>query len=202
MESVSTNDQHIWRAFKGGDSIAFAQLYQNHVKVLYAYGFKLLSDRAVIEDIVQDIFIELWQKRENLADVDSPKFYLFRVLRRRVLKSMVKNSKLFTSIELNENLDLPVTFPKEFYIIEAESIQKQKLQLDQCLKNLPIRQYEVLVLRFYQDLSYSEISEMLSINEQSVRNLIQRGLLKLRQFSIQSLFTTGLVLFFKIIFFK
>jgi len=185
--STSNADKLLWQAFQLGDESAFTELYQKHVRVLFSYGRKILHDDAALEDLIQDLFIDLWQTRTRLSDVDSPKFYLFRALRRRIHKSLSPNYGNQQSWESTNEEVLPVTLPTEFYIIEEEDIQKQKNNLNFCLKSLPLRQYEVLVLRYYQDFSYSEISEILAINEQSVRNLIQRAVLKLRQLSIHNL---------------
>jgi len=193
--STHSEDKVLWQAFKQGDENAFTILYHKYIRVLYSYGKKLIADEEAVEDIVQDLFIDLWQSRSRLADVESPKFYLFRALRRRIHKSLSGNR---SHDQRWENLDEgihPVTLPKEYEIIEAESFQKQKDELNIWLKNLPERQYEVLMLRYYQDFSYAEISEILSINEQSVRNLLQRAVLKLRQLTISLLFTS-LFLFF------
>lgn len=189
------DDKVLWLAFKQGDENAFTVLYHKYVRVLYSYGKKILADEEAVEDIVQELFIDLWQCRSRLADVESPKFYLFRALRRRIHKSLNETHNLNQRWDHIDEGIHPVSLPKEYEIIEAESSQKQKDELNVWLKNLPVRQYEVLMLRFYQDFSYAEISEILTINEQSVRNLIQRAVLKLRQLTISALFT-GLFLFF------
>ncbi|WP_229216554.1 RNA polymerase sigma factor [Dyadobacter sp. 3J3] len=192
--SKHTEDKMLWLAFKEGDERAFTTLYHKYVHVLYGYGKKLISDQEAVQDIVQELFIDIWQSRSRLSDVESPKFYLFRALRRRIHKSL--NGK-----HINQNWDNidegihPVDLPKEYQIIEQEDFQRQKEELDSWLKSLPERQYEVLMLRYYQDFTYTEISEILSINEQSVRNLIQRAVLKLRHLTISTLFA-GIFLFF------
>ena len=184
----------MWKAFKQGDSDAFTMLYQKHVRVLYSYGKKLTADEDTVEDAIQDLFIDLWQSREKLADVESPKFYLFRALRRRLHKSQVSQYQLQSWDDADDRIH-PVSLPMEYEIIEAEISQKQKNELNAWLKNLPVRQYEVLMLKFYQDFSYEEIALILTINEQSVRNLLQRAVLKLRQLTI-SLLIPFLFLFF------
>ncbi|WP_025762190.1 RNA polymerase sigma factor [Dyadobacter tibetensis] len=185
MDTVLTEaeDQSLWISFKNGDSQAYAMLYQRYVRVLYAYGYKLLPDKAIIEDLIQDLFIDLWQSRTGLSDVVAPKFYLFRALRRRIYRIAKQDQQLY-KIDLEDSDQLPISLPKEFYIVEEESTQRMEQDLARGLKNLPVRQYEVLILRYYQDLSYAEIAGILAINEQSVRNLIHRGLSKLRQLSI------------------
>ncbi|MCE6988552.1 RNA polymerase sigma factor [Dyadobacter sp. CY323] len=183
----SSADKLLWQAFKLGDEDAYTRLYQKYVRVLFSYGKKILTDDSRVEDIVQDLFIDLWQSRARLADVENPRFYLFSVLRRRILKSLSKEPAILQDWEFTDEEILPVSLPEEFYIIEAEGIEKQKHHLDTWLKSLPVRQYEVLMLRYYQDFSYQEIAAILSINEQSVRNLITRALEKLRQLTVQML---------------
>ncbi len=197
MTSVSTpiEDKILWQAFKRGDEIAFTTLYQRYVRVLYSYGKKLMVSDGTVEDLVQDLFIELWQTRARLADVESPKFYLFRSLRRKIYKNVNHIALSGQNWEFADERVLPVALPKEFEIIEAENFQKQKDDLETWLKSLPPRQYEVLTLRYYQDFSYAEISELLSINEQSVRNLAQRAVLKLRQLTIPTLLISLLLIF-------
>lgn len=197
MTSVSTpiEDKILWQAFKRGDEIAFTTLYQRYVRVLYSYGKKLMVSDETVEDLVQDLFIELWQTRARLADVESPKFYLFRSLRRKIFKNVNHTTISGQNWEFTDEGILPVALPKEFEIIEAENFQKQKDDLETWLKSLPPRQQEVLTLRYYQDFTYAEISEILSIHEQSVRNLAQRAVLKLRQLTIPTLLTSLLLIF-------
>ncbi|SDD49521.1 RNA polymerase sigma-70 factor, ECF subfamily [Dyadobacter soli] len=182
----------LWQRFRQGDEEAFTLLYQRYVRVLYSYGKKLISDEAVIEDLVQDLFIDLWQSRTRLADAESPRFYLFRSLRRRIHRA--GNGRFNERWDLLDEDLHPIALPKESEIIEFEQTQKQKDDLDTWLKSLPGRQYEVMILRFYNDFSYSQISELLTINEQSVRNLVQRAVSKLRQLTISAVIY-GLFLF-------
>jgi len=189
---TQSEDKVLWQAFKQGDEKAFTTLYHKYVHVLYGYGKKLLCDDEAVQDIVQELFIDIWQSRTRLTDVDSPKFYLFRALRRRIHKSLHEHHHSQCWENMDEGIH-PVDLPKEYEIIEEENLQRQKDELNNWLKSLPIRQYEVLMLRYYQDFSYAEISKILSINEQSVRNLIQRAVLKLRYLTVP-LFFAGIFL--------
>lgn len=194
LNSTHNEDKLLWTAFKQGDENAFTLLYQKYVRILFSYGKKLIVDEEAVEDLIQDLFIDLWQSRAKLADVESPKFYLFRSLRRRIHKWQTSNLHKQSWDAADDRIH-PVAPPKEYEIIEAESCQRQKDELNVWLKNLPVRQYEVLMLKFYQDFSYEEIAEILTINEQSVRNLVQRAVIKLRQLTI-SLLLLHLFLFF------
>ena len=186
--STPNDDRQLWQAFKLGDEAAFTTLYQRHVRVLYSYGKKLLSNDDIVEDLIQDLFIDLWQNRHRLSDVQAPRYYLFRTLRRRIYKIL---PSVNTTIDNWENMPdglLPVSLPEEFYIIEAENYETRVQYLAEWLKVLPIRQYEVLMLRYYQNFSLEEIADILSIHEQSVRNLLQRAVAKLRQLSLNKVF--------------
>jgi RNA polymerase sigma factor (sigma-70 family) len=195
--SGSTDDKTVWRAFKQGDEAAFSVLYQRYVRVLFSYGKKLSRDEQAVEDAVQDLFVDLWQSRSRLGDVDEARFYLFRSLRRKIHKSIRPDQIASESWETTDELLLPTSPAQETEVINAEVLQIQTADLQARMKSLPLRQYEVLMLYYYQDFSYAQIAAILSINEQSVRNLLQRALHKLRQVAFLST-----ILFFSVIFFS
>lgn len=197
MKNISTisNEQSLWKSFKQGDEHAFSELYRLNINALYSYGKKLIFDEKVVEDHIQDLFIELWQRREFLSDVESPRFYMFRALRRKIFKSRNLSEGIEEALDNTCEINLPIAFSKEFEIIEEEEQKQLETEIGLWLKNLPSRQYEVLILRYYQDFTYSQISAMLNINEQSVRNILQRALSRLRQLSFIS-FTIALFHFF------
>jgi RNA polymerase sigma factor (sigma-70 family) len=195
--SDATDDKILWQAFKRGDEAAFSRLYQRYVRVLFSYGKKISPDEQAIEDAVQDLFVDLWQTRSRLSDVESARFYLFRSLRRRIHKSIRPDQFSSESWETTDELLLPTSPAQETEVINAEVLQIQTADLQARMKSLPLRQYEVLMLYYYQDFSYAQIAAILSINEQSVRNLLQRALHKLRQVAFLST-----ILFFSVIFFS
>jgi DNA-directed RNA polymerase specialized sigma24 family protein len=87
---LHNSDLEIWQSFKKGDKIAFAKIYQLHAKSLLNYGvtLRISSNLSVVEDCIQDLFLELWQSRENLADTDAIKFYLFRALKNKLMRTV------------------------------------------------------------------------------------------------------------------
>jgi RNA polymerase sigma factor (sigma-70 family) len=181
---TNQNDQNLWQAFKLGDEAAFATLYQRYVRTLYAYGKKITGKEEVVKDAVQDLFIELWQRRERLADAESPKFYLFRSLRRRIFNEIFLLHAQHANWELMQEQLLPTTDSAEFEIIQQEQSEDQTETINRWMRDLPARQFEVLSLRYYHNFSYAQIADLLSINEQSVRNLTQRALVKIRKIAI------------------
>ncbi|GAB3929028.1 RNA polymerase sigma factor [Larkinella terrae] len=192
----TTDDKTLWQAFKRGDETAFALLYERYVRVLFSYGKKITDDEQAVEDAVQDLFVDLWQSRSRLSDVDSARFYLFRSLRRKIHKSIRPDQLLSERWETTDELLLPVSHAAETEVINAELLQIQTADLQAKLKSLPLRQYEVLMLYYYQDFTYSQIATILGVNEQSVRNLLQRALHKLRKVAFLLTFLAFFLFFF------
>lgn len=182
--SENKDDGQLWSDLKRSDELAFAILYRRYVSVLYSYGRKIVRNDEIVEDAIQDLFIDLWQMRERLSDVESARFYLFRSLRRKIHREYIKkNLPSKQWINTDEN-DLPVTLSLEEDIIAAEIAQIEKSNIQDLLRQLPARQSEAIMLYYYEDFSFHQVAEILSINEQSARNLIQRGLIKLRRLAI------------------
>jgi len=178
-----SEDEIIWLNVQRGNSAALEVLYSRFFKLLYNYGRKICGNKLIVEDAIHDLFLDLWRYRANLSPTTSVRFYLYRALRRRIIKN--ENKDLTTTI-FDFHLDdflLRKTFSHEDEMIALEQKFERNDKLKKHLNNLSPRQYESLILRFYDELSYEEIGALLEVNEQSARNLVQRGLEQLRHFS-------------------
>ncbi|MBO0932007.1 RNA polymerase sigma factor [Fibrella aquatilis] len=178
---TDTDDLTLWSALRSSDEAAFATLYHRYVRVLYSYGLKVNPNTALVDDAVQDLFVDLWRMRYNLGDItaDSVRFYLYRSLRRKIHRSLRPEETLVDESTdwVAGRADLPV----ETVIIEQEDDKHRNRQLQQWLANLSSRQYEALMLYYFQDYTYAQVAEVMQINEQSARNLVQKALHRLRE---------------------
>jgi RNA polymerase sigma-70 factor (ECF subfamily) len=185
MKSRESNidETALWQGVRQGDRASFESIYKEFFKPLYSYGRKICSNPVTLDDAIHDLFLDVWKYREKLATTTSVKFYLFRALRRRIVKN--ENRDLGSSIFdfHDEDIFQRKTHSHEEYIISNERQSERVSILKKHLNNLSQRQYEALALRFYEDFSYEEIASLLDVNEQSARNLVQRGLEQLRSFS-------------------
>ena len=175
------DDSLLWKAFIKGDDHAFTQLYDRYVRILYSYGLKMQPKPAIVEDAVQDLFVDLWRLRSGLSETDSVKFYLFRALRRRLHKSLRPEELPMHDSPDDFSAYMGVEPSFEDVLVTSELAEQKLEKLQHWLDKLPIRQQEALLLRYYQDFSYIEIAALFSITEQSARNLVQKALHKLRQ---------------------
>lgn len=170
-------DDELWDSFKSGDHTSFARLYQLHYRSLYSYGKNFLVDDTRVEDAIQDLFITLWRTRANLSSVTNIKYYLFRSLRRE-LHRLSDREKRFEKVDMDTLLasyDLPVDADA------SEDEDEVAKKLSWMLQKLPKRQYEAILLRYYEDFSIPEIATLMGISAKTVRNTLFNALTQLRQ---------------------
>ncbi len=169
-----------WSRFKNGDVDALESIYRLHVQSLINYGLKITDDLNLVKDSIQDLFIELWKGRQNLADTDQPKYYLFRALRNKLVKRTARQSFISEEeLQLVEgNLQTEYV---ELTIVYKEQQSQTNGVLKQVLERLSKRQQEAIYLRFYHNFSYETIASMMNMNYQSVLNLVQRALKSMRK---------------------
>ncbi|WP_037326797.1 RNA polymerase sigma factor [Runella zeae] len=178
---VHQEEHHLWERLKDGDTDAFGKISTQYYRLLFDYGRKFTKDRELIKDVIQDVFLLIWQKRAHIDTDENVKVYLLKIVRNRLFKELQKQ-QLRASEDYFDYLE--ITDSEETLIISQESTQNIISKLNLHVKNLPKRQQEVLFLKFYDNLSNEEIAEIMNINRQSVANLLYNGLrlLKTRLF--------------------
>ena len=167
-----------WRAFKKGSREAFASIYQEHARSLLNYGYKVTSDRRVIEDSLQDLFFELWKNRAGLSETTSIRFYLFKALRYKILRNLKVNGRPIPQPEDGAASLLEASH--ESYLIGLEVQSFQMAHLRELIGNLPIRQQEAINLRYYHNFSNEEIARIMGVNYQSACKFLYTALRTLK----------------------
>lgn len=178
------NIDFLWHSFLKGDDKSFSVIYQQHIQALLAYGYKLASDRELVNDAVQEVFLDLFQRRSRLnKEIGNLKSYLFVSLRNSLRKKLIRNRKFDTlnGEENGEDLYFQVEYSFEDKLIELEISSAVREKLRKAINNLPARQKEIIYLRFEEELDYKEISDILYISGESARKLLHRSLLSLRK---------------------
>lgn len=205
-ESPAPSDGELWAAFKKGDPEAFRLLYSTYFPVLFNYGGQFTQDREVVKDLIQDLFIDLNERKEHLADVQNIKFYLFKSLKTRIL-GMLKKAHLpnFPSF-LHHVAPFGVSVSAESDWIDAEAGQAKAAALQKAYGQLTDRQREVLMYHFFEGLSYAQITDLMGFSkEEHARKLVYRAVCKLRE-EMQGkgfwLFSAGLLALIFMLLFK
>lgn len=175
-------DADKWTEFIGGSETAFDFLYDKYFALLYGYGMQFCTDKSVIKDCIQDLFIELWSKKSRLTTVKSVKYYLYKSLRRKIIKTISQKDSLSLEHEmLPVEFNLQTAFSGEAAMMEKEVIQDNERKIQWALKRLTARQKEAVFLKFYENLSYHEIASIMNLTDAKyARKLIYRSLVELK----------------------
>lgn len=164
--------------FINGDTAAFSKLYNLHVNMLYNYGCKLTTDVELLKDCIQEVFIKIYNKRLELDTVANFKSYIIISLKNKLCDESRKRVNL--SDVAVEDLDVVSNDN-----IEKDYIANEKEMLDgvfvsKMLDQLSPRQRKAIILYYIEEKKYEDICAIMNMNYQSVRNLIHRGISKLR----------------------
>lgn len=178
---VKKSDQEIWTEFKNGSEKALELMYHRHIRALFNYGIKIVKDEDVVEDCIQEMFIDLWKRRAHLGNTHFIKFYLFKALKRKIIRKISKKKKILTESEIEEDYAFEVVFSCESELIRDELNHEQKKQINRALAVLTKRQREAIYLKFYNHLSYEQIAQVMNIEKSAVYSLIFKSVNKLRK---------------------
>jgi len=179
-EILSDVNVDLWLKFKSGDSDALGKLAQIHYRALYNYASKFSGDPDFIRDCLQELYLELWERRDFLSETAFVKSYLFKALRHKLIKENVRLKRFQEQKNVlfdGNDSDLSI----ESYIIENESSKYQAKRLTHIISLLSKRQQEIIYLRFYQNLENEDIANIMNLGRQSVSNLLYRTLKEMKE---------------------
>jgi RNA polymerase sigma factor (sigma-70 family) len=174
---LTASDIDLWNAALGGNREAFGQIFRNHYALLYQYGSKICPDTETLEDCIQELFIEIWQ-RKNTQPIRSVKAYLLQALKFKLYKVFRSQKR---TLELEENNQEPFELSHETFMIDAQEDEEKAKRVLEAINQLPSRQKEIVYLKIYKGLSYEEVSEVMQLNYQVVRNLLCQALKTFRK---------------------
>jgi RNA polymerase sigma-70 factor, ECF subfamily len=162
---------------KENQIIEFTILFNKYKKRIYNYALKMLNDKMRADDIVQDVFLKLFENLNNIHNKQSIRFWLFKTARNEMMSFLrnTKNKKLITEAVDIENFEIE---NKNSLADEIENKELSKLILTELeLMNEDFK--EVFVLKEYSGLSYKEIASLLEIDEELVKSRLYKARQKL-----------------------
>ncbi|NSL90669.1 RNA polymerase sigma factor [Chitinophaga solisilvae] len=183
MKDKFFSDDDLWKRFKSGDRSAFALIYQEYTVYLFQYGFRFCDDREKLKDIIQDLFVEMWNSREALSEKVMIRFYLCRSLKYKLLRANYQfRSK--TGRQHQYLHEQPATITEstvEDKLIDAENNACRSVLLENAIRKLSRRQQEIITLRFYMGFTNAEIADLMHMKYQSVSNLLYNALNRIKE---------------------
>ena len=178
MEQTNNSTDTLLASFQAGNMAAFSQLYDLHINILFNYGLKLTIDKELLKDCIHDIFVKLYTKKDELGTIDNLRSYLFISLKNKLCDELRR--RMYMSDTAVEEVSISTPTDVEDDYMEEEQIKNEFSLVRRLLDQLSPRQREALTLYYIEEKKYEDICEIMNMNYQSVRNLMHRGLTKLR----------------------
>jgi len=159
------------------------ELFRRYYKILCAYAYRLVNDKHVAEDIVQEVFYELWKKQEQLSFDTTIKYYLFRSIYTRSLNHLSsKNVMNLEYLKRSPEQKIQEIYVQSHSLDQENELSVKELQekIDKTINSLPEQCRKVFILSRKYELKNKEISEHLGISIKSVEKHISKALSILR----------------------
>ncbi len=176
------SDKEILRNINIGNEDAFEFVFLTLYNELCVYAYAILKDRDNAEEVVQEVFVKLWEAHNELSIKLSINAYLYKAVHNRcinLLNHTQIKKKYVTETAINgSNLVSPVTSD---YPIANLLVQELEVKINQSILELPKQCREVFLLIRYEDLSYTEAAEKLGVSVNTIKTQLQRALSRLRE---------------------
>lgn len=177
MPPSETAIQEQWEKLRShGSPAALKWLFDRLYDDLFAYAVRKTGSRDVSKDVLQNTFADLWYYRNRLSKTTSVKAYLFRAVSNHCAKFGKLNGN---SVPLEEIAQQLIFQPEELKVYSGSGMKNQRIK--KILESCTPRQKEILYLRYYDNLDYREIADVMGIAYQTVINHAHEAIVKLRQ---------------------
>jgi RNA polymerase sigma factor (sigma-70 family) len=181
MKVLKNNEQvEYWNKFiLDGNLDSLSQVYFHYYDQLFTYGLKLTLDKQVVEDTIQNVFLNFVKFRKNIGDVKNLTGYLVSTFRRQLFLDINSQSKTVLTGQIPEGQFDYFKSPDD-EILEKENLERLHLTIRECIGKLTAKQQEIIFLRFESGISYEEISAMLDISVESCYKSVYRSVKLIR----------------------
>ena len=158
------------------DAREFEQRFMPHYKLLYRVAYQMTANAQDAEDLLQDMYLKLWQKRDSLSDEAMKESYLVKMIRNLFLEQH-RIKRLDTSTELKE-ADSP---PDEQRLDHQIDAKDETSQMESLINELPERDARIIQMHLIEERSYEEIEQNTGLSKGNIRIIVMRTRQKLKQ---------------------
>ena len=167
-------------AIKNGDQKALETVFRSFYQELFFFAHTFIGESEIAEEVVQDVFIQIWEKKESLEIQTSPKSYLYTAVRNRSINYL--KSKL-AKIRSETEVTLDMVIESNHDSADSKLSEKELIQLIQIgIYSLPEKCRIIFKLSRDSGMTYDEIANELGVSKETVKSQIKIALGKLRQF--------------------
>ena len=177
LQAYNTDSQTLF-LLKQGDTNAFEVIFQKYYTKIYHFVLNTLYDKTQAEDITQNVFLAIWEHRENISPERSFSSYLYTIAKNLVFRETEK-MVLFSRYEDYVVQTGPIE--ADFSTLEAIDCEMLKETIFKLIDQLPEARKKIFLLHFKEELSNKEIAERLSISVENVETQVGRSLAHIRK---------------------
>lgn len=173
MKSYSNfSDADLIILLKHDDEYAYTEIFERYNEILLRHAYRILTDKDEINDVVQDVFLTLWQKRSTIEFKISLLSYLSVSVRNRIF-DLLSHKKIMLKYAVSFN-----KFLVEGYNITDDEIRERELSkiIEKEIEHLPAKMKEVFLMNKKDGLSYKEIAARLNITDQTAKQQVYKAL--------------------------
>ena len=171
---TSSTEADLLSRLRAGDVHAYETVFRTYHAALRAFAFGHLHNRADADETVQELFLDLWRKREQIRVTSSLRAYLYAAVRNRVLNrsARIRLEQRWLEEATAEDIDVPDASEPADEVVHAAEI---RARVETAIAALPPGCRRVLELRWNEQLSYAEIADALGISAKGVENQLARA---------------------------
>ena len=170
-------DQDLWDNFRNGSKDAFSEIYNKYAGKLILYLQRFTADQELVEECIQDFFVELWLHRQNLSSIDHISNYLYKSVRRKILR-LIKKQQNRSRKDDADSFELPF----ETLMISSEENLQSHAAIQKVMEQLSQLEKEIIYLKYYQDNTIKEITYILNLDKKVIYNALGKAMIKFRKF--------------------
>ena len=179
------NIDKLWKKIQQGDTTAFELLYHILYKGLCQYASQLIKDRHDAEEVVQDVFVNIWNKRKEIVSQDmSIRNYCYRLVHNQCLDALRRyNTRRASFVHLLPSeawVKISETYGFDEFIVERLESEDTEKKIRQIVGKLPVKCREIFNMSRFENMSNEEIASKLKLSENTVKTQIYRALQKIK----------------------
>jgi RNA polymerase sigma factor (sigma-70 family) len=169
---MNSNESILWESFKNGEADALFTIYEILYPDLWKTGLSIIADEHQVKDTINQFFLYLWDKRMQLKTPQHLKAYIIVSFRRRLIYDVKMNRKT-RELTVDEGW---TEQSREENIIADQTYLELQLRVRKAIDKLPPRHRELIMLKYFEGLSYEEIAEKTSLSMRTIYNKLHEAI--------------------------
>lgn len=176
---IKSLEAELLRRLAEGDDAAFERLFYMYKDKLYRFLLQVTHSKIKAEDVIQDVFLKLWQDRISATAIQNLNAYLFRAAQNHVIDELRRFSR--QTLSLSEYLDLEECSDSKTPV-DALITKELREKLSEAVRQLPPQQQKIFTLHKEEGISHAEIARQLNLSVSTIQNHMRQALINLRHY--------------------